>query len=133
MRVLVTGGPGVIGEGLIPAPLEAGHAVRLLSRGAESDAGQWPGGVEPFAADVTDPKSLRGAAAGGGGKKGRAAASPKRSGRGADAGDVIPKAVEAVSTLAASAIKAAASATALTVKAAAAGRGGARKSRKSGR
>ena len=64
MRVLVTGGTGVIGEGLIPALLEAGHEVRLLSRGAESDALQWPDGVEPFAADVTDPKSLRGAAEG---------------------------------------------------------------------
>ncbi|HWT00779.1 MAG TPA: NAD-dependent epimerase/dehydratase family protein [Pyrinomonadaceae bacterium] len=65
MRVLVTGGTGVIGEGLIPALLEAGHTVRLLSRGAEGDARQWPrDGVEPFAADVTDAKSLRGAAAG---------------------------------------------------------------------
>lgn len=64
-RVLVTGGTGVIGEGLIPALLEAGHAIRLLSRGADRDARQWPQGeIEPFAADVTDAKSLRGAAAG---------------------------------------------------------------------
>lgn len=63
MRVLVTGGTGVIGEGLIPALLEAGHRVRLLSRGAEGDARQWPREeVEPFAADVTDAKSLRGSA-----------------------------------------------------------------------
>ena len=62
MRVLVTGGTGVIGEGLLPALLGAGHTVRLLSRGAEEDAKRWPAEVEPFAADVTDVSSLRGAA-----------------------------------------------------------------------
>ena len=62
MRVLVTGGTGVIGEGLLPALVGAGHTVRLLSRGAEGDAKRWPASVEPFAADVTDPSSLRGAA-----------------------------------------------------------------------
>src|SRR5919112_4836520 len=62
MRVLVTGGTGVIGEGLLPALVGAGHTVRLLSRGAEDDAKRWPSEVEPFAADVTDVSSLRGAA-----------------------------------------------------------------------
>jgi uncharacterized protein YbjT (DUF2867 family) len=62
MRVLVTGGTGVIGEGLLPALVGAGHTVRLLSRGAEEDARRWPSEVEPLAADVTDPSSLRGAA-----------------------------------------------------------------------
>jgi uncharacterized protein YbjT (DUF2867 family) len=62
MRVLVTGGTGVIGEGLLPALVGAGHIVRLLSRGAEEDAKRWPAEVEPFAADVTDVSSLRGAA-----------------------------------------------------------------------
>lgn len=62
MRVLVTGGTGVIGEGLLPVLVGAGHTVRLLSRGAEVDAERWPAEVEPFAADVTDPSSLRGAA-----------------------------------------------------------------------
>jgi len=62
MRVLVTGGTGVIGGGLLPALVGAGHAVRLLSRGADADAERWPAEVEPFAADVTDPSSLRGAA-----------------------------------------------------------------------
>jgi uncharacterized protein YbjT (DUF2867 family) len=62
MRVLVTGGTGVIGEGLLPALIAAGHTVRLLSRGAERDARQWPAEVEPFAADVTDASALRGAA-----------------------------------------------------------------------
>lgn len=62
MRVLVTGGTGVIGEGLLPALVRAGHTVRLLSRGAADDSERWPAEVEPFAADVTDPSSLRGAA-----------------------------------------------------------------------
>lgn len=61
MKVLVTGGTGVIGAGLIPALIEAGHTVRLLSRGAEEDARRWPEGVEPFKADVTDPDALAGA------------------------------------------------------------------------
>jgi uncharacterized protein YbjT (DUF2867 family) len=62
MKVLVTGGTGVIGEGAIPALLDAGHKVRLLTRGAETAAREWPSGVEPFAADVSDVKSLTGAA-----------------------------------------------------------------------
>jgi uncharacterized protein YbjT (DUF2867 family) len=62
MRVLVTGGTGVIGEGLLPALVGAGHLVRLLSRGAVEDAKRWPAEVEPFAADVTDVSTLRGAA-----------------------------------------------------------------------
>ena len=38
MRVLVTGGTGVIGEGLLPELLNRGHHVRLLTRHAEDDA-----------------------------------------------------------------------------------------------
>ncbi|HEX8174995.1 MAG TPA: NAD-dependent epimerase/dehydratase family protein [Pyrinomonadaceae bacterium] len=64
MKVLVTGGTGVIGEGTIPALLKAGHDVRLLSRGAGKDAEEWPEGVEPFAADVSDERGLSGAAEG---------------------------------------------------------------------
>jgi uncharacterized protein YbjT (DUF2867 family) len=63
MKVLVTGGTGVIGEGVIPELLHRGHALRLLSRHADQDARQWPG-VEPFAGDVTDASSLNGAADG---------------------------------------------------------------------
>jgi uncharacterized protein YbjT (DUF2867 family) len=62
MRVLVTGGSGVIGEGLIPQLLERGHQVRLLTRGASSAASEWPDTVESFAADVTRPEQLVGAA-----------------------------------------------------------------------
>ncbi|HYO62297.1 MAG TPA: NAD-dependent epimerase/dehydratase family protein [Pyrinomonadaceae bacterium] len=61
MKVLVTGGTGVIGAGVIPALLRAGHRVRLLTRGAERDARRWPKKVEPFAADVSDPETLAGA------------------------------------------------------------------------
>lgn len=61
MKILVTGGTGVIGVGLIPELLSRGHAVRLLSRHAEDDAARW-NEVEAIAGDVTDRSSLRGAA-----------------------------------------------------------------------
>ncbi len=68
MRVLVAGGTGVVGEAAVRALLARGHAVRLLARHADEDARAWPaaagGGVEPFAGDVTDPASIRGAADG---------------------------------------------------------------------
>src|SRR5688572_27887151 len=64
MKILVTGGTGVIGAGAIPALIKAGHEVRLLSRGADRDARDYPERVEPFAADITDPESLVGAAQG---------------------------------------------------------------------
>jgi len=63
MKILVTGGSGVIGAGVIPELLRRGHDVRLLSRHADSDAKQWDG-VEPFAGDVADADSLHGAADG---------------------------------------------------------------------
>ncbi len=63
MKIIVTGGTGVIGEGVIPELLRRKHSVRLLSRHAEDDAKQWPG-VEPFAGDVTDAETLHGAADG---------------------------------------------------------------------
>ena len=61
MRVLVTGGSGVIGEGLIPQLLDDGHRVRLLTRGANDVAREWPAEVESFAADVSKPEQLLGA------------------------------------------------------------------------
>jgi uncharacterized protein YbjT (DUF2867 family) len=64
MRLLVTGGTGLIGEGVIPCLLAAGHDVRILSRGACEDARQWPEHVEAFPADVADCASLAGAADG---------------------------------------------------------------------
>jgi nucleoside-diphosphate-sugar epimerase len=64
MRVLVTGGSGVIGEGLIPELIGRGHQVRLLTRGADDAAREWPDEVTSFAADVTAPEQLVGAADG---------------------------------------------------------------------
>lgn len=63
MKILVTGGTGVIGEGVIPELITGGHTVRLLSRHADEDARQWPG-VEPHNGDVSDAQTLRGAAEG---------------------------------------------------------------------
>ncbi|HEX2121161.1 MAG TPA: NAD-dependent epimerase/dehydratase family protein, partial [Thermoanaerobaculia bacterium] len=63
MKILVTGGTGVIGEGLMPELVNRGHSVRLLSRHADDDAKQWEG-VEPFAGNVADAPSLDGAATG---------------------------------------------------------------------
>lgn len=63
MRILVTGGTGVIGEGVIPELLSRGHGVRLLSRHADDDAKQWPG-VEPFKGDISEPSSILHAATG---------------------------------------------------------------------
>ena len=62
MKILVTGGTGVIGEGVISELIERGHSVRLLSRHAKEDAKQWPG-VEPFVGNVADAASLASAAA----------------------------------------------------------------------
>src|SRR5437763_14596269 len=64
MRILVTGGSGVVGEATVRALLERGHAVRLLTRHADEAAREWPEGVEPRSGDVTDVQSLRGAADG---------------------------------------------------------------------
>lgn len=64
MKILVTGGTGVVGEGAVLEILKAGHRVRLLSRGAGEGAREWPGEVEPYVADIGDPATLRGAADG---------------------------------------------------------------------
>ena len=62
MRVLVTGGTGVVGESAVTALLQRGHSVRLLSRHAARDARQWPHGVTPWPGDVANEASIRGAA-----------------------------------------------------------------------
>jgi uncharacterized protein YbjT (DUF2867 family) len=64
MKVLVTGGSGVVGRGAITALIERGHDVRLLSRGAADDAKAWRAGVEHWPADLTAPASVIGSADG---------------------------------------------------------------------
>jgi uncharacterized protein YbjT (DUF2867 family) len=64
VRILVTGGTGVVGRAAITELLSRGHAVRLLSRGAEEDAGSFDGDVEPYPGDVGDASRVRGSAEG---------------------------------------------------------------------
>jgi nucleoside-diphosphate-sugar epimerase len=64
MRILVTGGTGVIGKPTVDRLVRRGHSVRLLSRDADRDAALWPERVEPRAGSVTDADTLRGAAEG---------------------------------------------------------------------
>ncbi|MEA2762044.1 MAG: hypothetical protein QOD47_1328, partial [Gemmatimonadaceae bacterium] len=64
MKVLVTGGTGVVGQAAVTEILGAGHTVRLLSRNAAEDAKQWSAGVEPWPASIADHNELRGCAEG---------------------------------------------------------------------
>jgi uncharacterized protein YbjT (DUF2867 family) len=64
MKVLVTGGTGLIGQTAVKEILAAGHTVRLLSRNAGEDAKQWPSGVESWPASIGDSETLRGCADG---------------------------------------------------------------------
>lgn len=64
MRVLVTGGTGVVGKSAVDHLLERGHTVRLLSRHAEEDSRQWAAGVEPYNGNVGDADGVRGSANG---------------------------------------------------------------------
>jgi len=62
MRVLVTGGTGVVGEAAVTALLASGHEVRLFSRNAENDVGQVPGEIDAFAGDIAEVAEVKGAA-----------------------------------------------------------------------
>ena len=64
MKVLVTGGTGVVGQAAVTEILAGGHTVRLLSRNAAADAKQWPTGVESWPASIFDQNELRGCAEG---------------------------------------------------------------------
>jgi NADH dehydrogenase len=64
MKVLVTGGTGVVGSVAVDHLRAAGHTVRLLSRNAERDAKQWDEGVEAWPADVASREAVHGAADG---------------------------------------------------------------------
>jgi len=61
MRILVTGGTGVVGAAAVDALVRRGHTVRLLSRHADDDVAQWPKGVEPWAGSVSDAAAVKGA------------------------------------------------------------------------
>ncbi|HJP87387.1 MAG TPA: NAD-dependent epimerase/dehydratase family protein [Gemmatimonadaceae bacterium] len=64
MKVLVTGGTGVVGQAAVTELLRQGHAVRVLSRNADEVCEQWPEGVEAWPAAVTEQAELRGCAEG---------------------------------------------------------------------
>ncbi|MDB4916540.1 MAG: hypothetical protein JWM95_4184 [Gemmatimonadetes bacterium] len=64
MKILVTGGTGVVGSGVVTELLKRGHSVVLASRHAASEARQWPSDLEARQCDVTDAASLTGAADG---------------------------------------------------------------------
>src|SRR6476661_1236471 len=64
MKVLVTGGTGVVGRATVTALIDRGHTVRLLSRNAERDAAQWGAGVESWSGDVAKDEGLTGVADG---------------------------------------------------------------------
>lgn len=52
MKILVTGGTGLVGAAAVRELVKAGHVVRLLSRHAERDAAAFAGRVEAFATDL---------------------------------------------------------------------------------
>jgi len=64
MRVLVTGGTGVVGVGTVTELVRRGHSVVLVSRHADRDARQWADGVTPWPGDVARAGTLKGAADG---------------------------------------------------------------------
>ena len=64
MRVLVTGGTGVIGTAAVTELVRQGNEVRLLSRKAEEEVRQWPAGVESWPASICDQTELKGCAEG---------------------------------------------------------------------
>jgi NADH dehydrogenase len=60
MRVLVTGGTGIVGASAVRALLDRGHSVRVLSRHVERDLSWANDRVERWPGDVTQATSLRG-------------------------------------------------------------------------
>jgi len=60
MKVLVTGGTGVVGRATVTALIDRGHTVRLLSRNARRDSAQWGSSVESWTGDVAKDDGLSG-------------------------------------------------------------------------
>ncbi|RYE91663.1 MAG: NAD-dependent epimerase/dehydratase family protein, partial [Myxococcales bacterium] len=57
MRVLITGGTGLIGEVTTAALLHRGEQVRVLARHASTKEAQWPAGVEAVDGSMTDDEA----------------------------------------------------------------------------
>lgn len=64
MKVLVTGGTGVVGTAAVRALLAAGHSVRLFSRHAASDAARWENRVETHEGSISSTAEVSKAAEG---------------------------------------------------------------------
>jgi nucleoside-diphosphate-sugar epimerase len=64
MKVLVTGGTGVVGTAAVRALLAAGHSVRLFSRHAASDASRWENKVETHEGSISSTTEVSKAAEG---------------------------------------------------------------------
>jgi NADH dehydrogenase len=64
MKVLVTGGTGVVGAAAVRALIAAGHQVRLFSRHAREDAARWRGEVEVRTGSVASSEEVHGVAEG---------------------------------------------------------------------
>jgi uncharacterized protein YbjT (DUF2867 family) len=64
MKILVTGGTGVVGAAAVRALIAAGHQVRLFSRHAWEDAARWRGEVEVRIGSVAEDREVRGVAEG---------------------------------------------------------------------
>ena len=62
MKVLLTGGTGVIGASAVRELHAGGHKVRVLTRHAERDRIWWPDAVDAWTGDVSDEESIRGSA-----------------------------------------------------------------------
>lgn len=62
MTILVAGATGTVGRSLVGQLLDAGHAVRALTR--DPDRAQLPAGAEVVRGDLTDASTLTGAFAG---------------------------------------------------------------------
>jgi NADH dehydrogenase len=64
MKVLITGGTGVIGAAAVRSLLAATHQVRLFSRNAKADAARWRGEVEVREGSIGSPLDVAGIAEG---------------------------------------------------------------------